>query len=194
MTSAHPLEFGTLVEYWLGELDADAEARIDEHLLGCDACGARLDEIMSLASGVREAYEGGAVHAFVTEAFVQSLARRGVRLAEYNLPRGGSVNCTVHPEDQVLVARLQAPLQGVSRIDAILGGDAPAHVFRDIPFEPRAGAVVLTPSIAAIRSMPSHRAVIRLVAMEEGGERVIGDYTFFHSRFGHPPASIPGPP
>ena len=191
MISPHPLEFGVLLEYWLGELDADAEARIDEHLLGCDACGARLDEIVSLASGVREAFAGGFVHAFVTEAFVQSLARRGVRLAEYNLPRDGSVNCTVHPEDQLLVARLEAPLEGVSRIDAILGGDAPAHVFRDIPFDPRGGAVVLTPSIAAIRSMPSHRAVVRLVAMEERGERVIGDYTFIHSRYDAYPLRTP---
>ena len=182
MTSPHPLEFGALVEYWLGELDSDAEARIDEHLLGCDACGARLDEIVSLSSGVREAFRGGAVHAFVSEAFVQCLARRGVRLAEYNLPRNGSVNCTVHPQDELLVARLEAPLEGVSRIDAILGGDVPAHVFRDIPFDPRAGAVVLTPSIAAIRAMPSHRALVRLVAVEAGVERVIGDYTFIHTR------------
>ena len=183
MTCAHPVEFDSLVEYWLGELEALAEAQIDEHLLGCDACGARLDEVISLGSGIRETFERGTVHAFVTESFVQSLARRGVRLREYNVPRNGSVNCTVHPEDQLLVARLEAPLEGVSRIDAIRGGDAPAHVFRDIPFDPRSGAILLTPKIAAIRTMPSHRALVRLVAVEGDAQRVIGDYTFIHSRY-----------
>lgn len=183
MTCPHLIEFGTLVEYWLGELDEGAERPIEEHLLGCDACGARLDEIISLSSGIREAFERGAVHAFVTEGFVQGLARRGVRLREYSVPRNGSINCTVHPEDQLLVARLEAPLEGVSRVDAIRGGDAPAHVFRDIPFDPRSGAVVLTPKIAVLRGMPSHCAQVRLVAVEGDTQRVIGDYTFMHSQY-----------
>jgi anti-sigma factor RsiW len=183
MTCRHPIEFATLTEYWLGEVDEADEARIEEHLLGCDACGARLDEIVSLSSGIREAFERGAVNAFVTEGFVQDMARRGVRLREYSVPRNGSVNCTVHPEDQLLIARLEAPLEGVSRVDAIRGGDAPAHVFRDIPFDPRAGAVVLTPKIAVLRGMPSHCAQVRLVAVERNSERVIGDYTFIHTRY-----------
>jgi len=183
MSCLHPIEFATLTKYWLGEVDDAAEARIEEHLLGCDACGARLDEIISLSSGIREAFERGTVHAFLTEAFVQDLARRGVRLREYSVPRNGSVNCTVLPEDQLLVARLEAPLEGVTRVDAIRGGDAPAHVFRDIPFDPRAGAVVLSPKIAAIRGMPAHSAQVRLVAVEGNTERVIGDYTFIHGRF-----------
>ena len=183
MTCRHPIEFATLTEYWLGEVDEADEAPIEEHLLDCDACGARLDEIVSLSSGIREAFERGAVHVFVTEGFVQGLARCGVRLREYSVPRNGSVNCTVHPEDQLLVARLEAPLEGVSRVDAIRGGDAQAHVFRDIPFDPRSGAVFLTPKITVLRGMPSHCAQVRLVAVEGNSERVIGDYTFMHSRY-----------
>ena len=183
MTCAHPFELGALTEYWLGELDPSAETQVDEHLLGCDACGARLDEVITLSSGIREAFERGTVHAFVTEAFVQDLARRGIGLREYNVPRNGSVNCMLRPEDRLLVARLEAPLEGVSRIDAVLGGDVPAHTFRDIPFDPHAGAVVLTPKIAAIRALPSHRAVVRLVAVEGDVERLIGEYTFIHTRY-----------
>lgn len=179
-----PLELPALVEYWLGELDEAAEARIDEHLLGCGHCSERLDEILALARGIRAAFTQGAVHAFVTDAFVRRLAERGVRLREYRVPRDGSVNCTVAPEDELLVSRLEAPLAGVTRLDAISWlEDAPAHAFHDIPFDAASGEVVITPRIAHIRAMPSHRLRVRLVAVEAGGERVIGDYTFNHTAY-----------
>ena len=179
-----PLDIPALTEYWLGELDEAATARIDEHLLGCGGCSERLDELIALARGIRAVFGQGAVHAFVTEAFVRRLAERGVRLREYRVPRNGSVNCTVAPEDELLVSRLEAPLAGVSRLDAISYlADEPAHVFHDIPFDAASGEVVVTPRIARIRSMPAHRLRVRLVAVEAGGERVLGDYTFNHTPF-----------
>ena len=39
------LAWDTLVDYWLGEIDATATEAIDEHLLNCDACGASFDEL-----------------------------------------------------------------------------------------------------------------------------------------------------
>jgi hypothetical protein len=90
----------------------------------------------------------------------------------------------VAPEDEFLVSRLQAPLAGVSRLDAVAYlADEPAHVFHDIPFDAASGEVVVTPKIAHIRAMPAHRFRWRLVAWEAGVERVIGDYTFDHTPF-----------
>ena len=92
------------------------------------------------------------------------------------------MNCTVAPEDELLVARLEAPLAGVNRVDAIAyPPDAPAEVFRDIPFDAASGEVVVAPRIARIRAMPSHRQRLRLVAVDPSGERIIGDYTFDHT-------------
>lgn len=179
-----PLEFSALTEYWLDELDEAAEARIDEHLFGCQECSAKLDEIIALASGVRAAFRQGAVRAFVTGAFVNGLTEQGVRLREYRVPHNGSVHCTLAPEDEVLVARLEAPLGGVTRLDAhSYLGDAQPEVFRDIPFDPSSGEVVITPKIAHLRAAPSHLHRVRLVAVDANGERVIGDYTFNHTRF-----------
>lgn len=177
-----PIGFSALVEYWLGELDEPAEARVDEHLIGCGECSERLAELAALAGGIRAAFRRGAVRAFLTDAFVRRLAEQGVRLREYRVPRNGSVNCTLAPEDELLVARLQAPLAGVSRVDAISyrAMDAP-KVFHDIPFDAASGEVVLAPEIARLRAMPAHRHRVRLVAVDASGERVIGDYTFDHT-------------
>jgi hypothetical protein len=101
---------------------------------------------------------------------------------EYRVAPNGSVNCTIAPEDELLVSRLEAPLAGVARIDVISYlNDAQTDVFRDIPFDAASGAIVLTPSVARLRTMPSHRRRFRLVAIDESGERVIGDYTFNHT-------------
>ena len=183
-TCSAPIEHSALVEYWLGELDEAAEARIDAHLLGCGECSEKLADLVALAGGIRAALRQGTVRAFVTDAFVKRLAENGVRLREYHVPRNGSVNCSVAPEDELLVARLEAPLAGVTRLDAISSlADTPAEVFRDIPFDAASGEVVTMPKIARLRAMPSHQHRVRLVAVDANGERLIGDYTFIHTPF-----------
>ena len=173
-----------MTEYWLDELDEAVETRIDEHLFGCKECGVKLDEIIALAGGVRAALGQGAMRAFVTDAFVKRLAVQNVRVREYRIPRNGSVNCSVAPEDEVLVAHLEAALGGVARLDAhFYLGDAQPEVFRDIPFDPASGEVLITPKIAHLRTAPVHVSRMRLVAVDANGERVIGDYTFNHTQF-----------
>lgn len=180
----NPIEFSALIEYWLGELDDAAGECIDEHVLGCAECSARLAQLVALGGGIRAAFQQGVVRAFVTDGFVKRLAERGVHIREYYVPCNGSVNCSVAPGDEVLVARLEAPLAGVGRVDAISYlTDMPPEVFRDIPFDAAMGEVVVTPKIARIRVLPPHRHRIQLLAVDSQGERVIGDYTFNHAPF-----------
>ena len=183
MTCNAPIAFGTLVEYWLGELDEATELRLDEHLLGCGACSAALAEIVALAGGIRTAFERGAVRAFLSDAFVRRLVAAGVRLREYRVPLNGSVDCTVTPEDDLVVSRLEAPLAGVTRLDAAvrLAQDAPEQVFHDIPFDAGRGEVVVAPSIAHLRTLPSYQHRVRLIRVEPGAEQVIGEYVFNHT-------------
>lgn len=182
MTMRGHADFGTLARYWLGELDPEAEAGVDEHLLGCDRCGRELDTLAALAGGIREAFARGALHLFVTEGFVRRLGEQGTPMREYRVPRNGSVNCTLLPEDRFVVARLEVPLEGVARLDATLDVEGESHAFRDIPFDAARGTVVLMPWAATLRAMPSHRARLRLVAVEGEAERELGSYTFNHTR------------
>ena len=85
-----------------------------------------------------------------------------------------------------MVSRLQAPLAGVTRVDALQSldlGDGHVQQWRleDVPFDPEADEVISLPSAAALRKLPAHTFRVRLVAVDEAGERPLGDYTFAHT-------------
>lgn len=177
-----PVALDTLLQYWLDELGPAQSDSIDEHLLACAACSARLAELAALGQGVRGVFHAGRLHAVVTPAFVESLASSGLRLREYRVTHNGSVDCTVASQDDVVLSRLEAPLAGVSRLDIVStrvsGG--PEERVEDVPFDAASGEVVVIPRLAALRQAPAYRHRVRLIAVEPEGERVLGDYTFIH--------------
>ena len=180
MTIHGHADFETLVRYWLGELDA--EAGVDEHLLGCDRCGREFDDLVALAGGIREAFARGALHLFVTEGFVRRLDEQGTPMHVYRVPRNGSVNCTLLPEERYVVVRVEVPLEGVVRVDATFEIEGQSQTYHDVPFDAAGGTVVVVPRATTLREMPSHRAHLRLVAVEGGTERELGTCTFHHTR------------
>jgi len=180
---ADHLSVDTLLDYWLHDSDAASADAVDEHLMRCDACGERLDELIALGEGVREALRAGAVAMVTSGAFVQRLAGLGLRVREYRLPPNGSVNCSVAPEDELLVSRLAAPLQGVQRLDAraqLSIEPGVQHDLHDVPFDVQAGEVVVVSKLAAVRRLPAHTLQVTLLAVEAGGTREVGRYTFNH--------------
>ena len=181
-TTSHP-SVDVLLDYWLHDSDAATTDSVDEHLMQCEACGEVLDGLIALGDGVRAAFRAGAVSAVTSDAFVRRLAERGLRVREYRLPHNGSVNCTVAPEDELLVAHLEAPLRGVERLDALAQlSTEPGvqHRLEDIPFDPRVGEVLYVPKLAEVRHLPAHVAQVTLLAVESGGTREVGRYTFRH--------------
>jgi hypothetical protein len=180
---ASPIPLATLLEYWVGELDEAREAALEEHLLGCGHCSAALQSLVDIAGEVRAAVRTGAVHAALTDAFLKRLAAQGLRVREYRVPHNGSVYCTVAPDDDLLVSRLEAPLAGVERLDVERsGGDAQGlERLRDVPFDATAGEVILATRIERVRALPESTARIRLLAVGPSGERLVGEYTFNHT-------------
>jgi hypothetical protein len=180
---AAPIPLATLLEYWLGELDEARESRLDEHLLGCGHCSANLQSLVDIAGEVRVAVRAGAVDTVLTDAFVKRLAAQGLRLREYRAPHNGAVYCTVAPDDDLLITRLDAPLAGVERLDVeYLGGEgAVLERRRDVPFDAAAGEVVLTPRMERVRALPASTVRYRLLAVAPSGERLVGEYTFHHT-------------
>ena len=175
-----PLEADELVAYWLGELDAARETQIEEHVLGCGACAAELDTLAALAAAVRDAFTRGTVSAVLSPALVARLAAAGYRLREYRVPANGSVNCTAAPDDDLVVARLQARLAGIARLDLVdLAPDGTERVLEDIPFDAAAGEVVVTPRTDLVKRAGDHLHRMRLV--DAGAGRVIAEYAFLHS-------------
>ena len=58
----------------------------------------------------------------------------------------------------------------------------------DVPFDPGAGNIAFQQSITYAKAAPSETVVARLVSLDDaGGERLLGEYTFNHTR------TLPGP-
>lgn len=181
-----PVALETLVGYWLGELPDAAETRLEEHVFACAGCTQRLGELAALGSGVRAAVRDGAVQAVITGPLLDRMKRQGMRIREYRLAPGESVACTIRADDDAVVSRLQAPLAGVTRVDALQSldlGDGRVRQWRveDLPLHPGAGELLSLPPAAELRRMPAHTLRIRLVAVDEAGDRPLGDYTFVHT-------------
>jgi hypothetical protein len=185
VNSAHPIDFETLVAYWLGELGPEAEAPVEEHFFACASCSARLEELAALAAGMRAVVRQGTVAAMITVPFLEALKRQGLRIREYRVPAGGRVDCTLRADDDAVVGRMQVALAGVKRVDALkrleVGGEVREARVEDLPFDPAAGEVLFLPSAAELRKLPANTARVRLVAVDEAGESALGEYTFAHT-------------
>ena len=177
------IEYQLLVQYWLGELDESRAAQVDEHLFGCACCTARLQELVGIADGIRALIRNGRVRGVVSHSFLERLASHGLRLREYQLAHNGSVHCTVTPDDDLIVARLRAPLAGVTRMDLVMAGKegVERQRLRDIPFDPASGEIIFLPSTAYIRTLPATTSRIQLFAIDHASPIQIGEYTFFHT-------------
>ena len=190
MSCSHPIDAAVLGDYWLAALAKPEEEVVEEHLLECDRCGARLREVIALAEGLRNVAREGSLRMVVSDAFLKRAAEEGLRVREYAPPPGGRVECTVTAEDDILIGRLAADLSGAKRVDLSICDERGVEQFRlaDIPVHSGASSVIYQESITFAKAMPSNKMIARLVVVDEtGSERLLGDYTFNHTR------TLPGP-
>jgi hypothetical protein len=178
-----PISPATLLEYWLGELDKSAEAQLDEHLLACGSCSGLLQAIIELGDGIRVLVRHGRLRGVFTDALSKRLAEAGLRVREYRVPRDGSVHCTIAPEDDIVVAHLEAPLADVRQLDLIVfPAEGSRHErLEHVAFNASASEVIVVPGTDLLRALPASTMRMQLVAVEHGSDRLIGEYTFHHT-------------
>ena len=175
------LQSQELTEYWLGELDDAHEHRVDEHLFACAACSKRLAALVDLGGAIRRTFVEGWLNVVLPEPFLRRIKDAGFQVREYHLPAGGSVSCTVTPDDDFVVSYLRAPLKGVKRLDVLIDDKTSGkHRATDVAFDPSAGALVTVTSTAYLKTLKHSRQRVRLVAVDGVDERVVADYTFNH--------------
>ena len=178
------LPTSSLLAYWLGENVAE-EAAVEEHFMGCAHCSARMEALVRVSQGIRRTTRAGNFHGVLSAGFVDALRSDGLRVREYRMPAGGSVACTVTPDDDVVVAHLNVSLRDVRRLDLVFE-DLPSGTemrMSDVAFDPAADGVVLAPNIAMLREFDTGTRRARLFAVQDGAERELGTYTFNHTRF-----------
>jgi len=175
------LQTQELTEYWLGELDEAREQRVDEHLFACAACSSRLGALVDLGAAIRRTFVEGWLSIVLPEPFLRRIKDAGFQVREYHLPLGGSVSCTVTPDDDFVVSHLRAPLKGVKRLDVLIDDTTSGkHRANDVAFDPQADGLVTMTSTAYVKSLKHSQQRVRLVAVDGVEERVIADYTFNH--------------
>jgi hypothetical protein len=187
---AQPIEVTTLMDYWLGVLVSTEEDPIEEHLMGCDRCGDRLREVIALAESLRTLARSGSLVVVISDQLLERGTQSGQRIRQYAPPPGGSVQCTVSADDDLLIARLAADLSGAERVDLTWSTDQGVELLRmsDIPAGADAGEVLCQQSITMAKASPSNTLIARLLSVDsKGDERLLGEYAFHHTR------TIPGP-
>jgi hypothetical protein len=190
MNCSNPIDPAVLADYWLALLAPPEEEAIEEHLLCCDHCGERLREVIALADGVCQLAREGCLRMIVSDTYLKRAAEKGLRVREYALPPGGSVQCTVTAEDDFLIGRLAADLSGAKQVDLSICNASGIEEFRlpDIPVHPGGASVILHESSTIMKEAPTSTMIARLIAHDEtGSERLLGEYTFNHTR------TMPGP-
>jgi hypothetical protein len=171
-----------LLDWWGGELLHRERARLEEHLLSCEACTARAAASVHLAQGVRDLVRAGELPAVLLSSVVEAMRREGRRIREYRVAPGQGVQCTVGPDDDVVLARLSADLKNVARLDLV--SRAPGvgeYRLADLPFDPSAGEILFAPSAEMLRARPASVETMRLVAVGPDGEHLLGEYSFNHT-------------
>ena len=173
-----------LLAYWLDELDEAEAAEVEEHLFGCDECATKLRDLLNLRDAVKRSFADSRFATAVTPAFVEHLRDSGSRLREYRVEPGGAVFCTIAPQDDFVVSRLQAPLEGVRQVDLVFDDEGVEHRVAHLPFNAAAGEVTVIPPVAVLRSLKFATQRMRLLAVTPSSERLLGEYTFNHEPWG----------
>ena len=190
MKCSNPIDAVVLADYWLEVLaDSEVEA-VDLHLLDCDQCGTRLREVIALAEGIRKIAREGSLRMVVSDTFLQRAAAEGLRIREYAPPRRRVRAPAAAGAGLSAAFQREGTVEGTTRVDLCFCDEQGLEQFRlpDIPIHAAADGVVFQESITFAKAAPTNTMIARLVSIDErGSERLLGEYTFHHTR------SLPGP-
>jgi hypothetical protein len=179
MTCQSPIAWETLVEYWAGELDADATAALDEHLFECAACTAASARVAAVTEAVR-----AAVPLAVSPRRLERLRAGGVRVRENTFAPGDRREVEFSPESDLLIHRLSVDglgLTGDERIALRVSSESTGAlmaVMEEAPFDPAEGAVL----VACQRhySALPHDTVMEIAIHAPGAPTRTATYTILH--------------
>jgi hypothetical protein len=177
------LSIGELSDYWTADATPDQVERIEAHVFACTACTELLAEANELRRSIGDLARNGGFQAFVTDGLLNQLASDGVRVRSFAMDPGGSVQCAVWDDDDVLVTRLRADFRGVTAVDAVLRLDTGEEWGRtsDVPVPAGSDELIMALPAEFVRRAPE--VPIRLILRSSAaspGDAPIAEYTFDH--------------
>jgi hypothetical protein len=184
-----PLALAELVAYRLGELDSSRETQLEEQYFACSACAERLRWTEQLEGAITHLVRHGGLRAAVTEDFVRDAKAAGVTLREYSIQPGGSVQCTITPDDDLVVvrlgvgelsARMVAVSSSMKDLDQGLEGTS---VTEDAVVDQSSKSILYAFPGDVVRTFPKSRWVMTVESRDESAPASLGPYTMNHTPF-----------
>ncbi len=165
----------------LGEIADEEAADVEDHVLGCDACAARLELLVDLGQATRDLVARGAVPLPATTELLARLEQEGLVTRMYRIAPGGTAQCTVAADDVYVALQLSIPADPAARIDFVYDAEGMHFRFDDIPFDRDRGTLTLAQAAGFLRTLPTGRGTVRLIAVDGDGERPLAEYTLDHT-------------
>lgn len=179
-----PIPFEALLDYWL---DDPAPANVDvleEHLFACGECAAELETIAALAEAIGDLGCKARLRGGLSPTLLDRLERDRRVIRRYCADAGGHIHCTAGADDDLVTLVLTADLERIERVDLeyCAADGTPVERARELPVV-RGRTVVWAELGDAIRALPTGIVIVRLLAVEAGGERAVAEYTLHHTAY-----------
>jgi hypothetical protein len=180
-----------LVDWWCGDLDEVESARLEEHLVACDVCtgaGLRLAQLSESLGDLGELAR--LAERPVIDTSTLERIERAARTKVYRVSSGDAIDARISAAVEILVLRLQAPLEGLSSLDLELRGpdEQPYFTARDVPFDSNEIIMACHAHVALhspeVRVCVVSRDASRGPQDEASGAREIARVTIFNHREG----------
>ncbi len=171
----------TLLMLALGELSGADADEADEHVLGCSECASRIERLVRLGIGTRDLVRAGKTWLVLSRRLLERIDYERLASRTYRIGPGESVACGVGTDDVYALTHLEADLAGVRRVD-LLVPDLGIRA-EDVPFDRERGEVVFVERSDHVRALPSGAIRLALVAVDDKGDRTLGEYTLSHTAY-----------
>jgi hypothetical protein len=175
------IAFERLAMLALGELPVEEAVVVEEHVLGCTGCAAVLERLLELGERIGEVTRHGEAFLLAGRPLVDQLQAEGMITRRYEMGPGGEVSCTVDARDIYTCMCLKLDARALRRIDLIYEAPSARYRVEDLPFGP--DEVVFVQPATYIRTLPTERKTIRLMAVDDEGERAVATYVLNHTAF-----------
>lgn len=178
MTAAgEHLDWAGLVDYWAGDLGADAEAAHEEHLFGCEVCSRLSARVAAVTETLRSQ-----IPPLLSPEALASLRARGLTIIE-NSMQPGERRVVVFPKDaDILLHRLGGlEFEGAARVSFEIRSESSGTIIaavEDAPLD-RARGELLVACQQHFRAYPAEAVAEVRVHAANGGVRV-STYTILH--------------
>ena len=141
MSCTAPLGLEQLVAYWSNDLDAEAQASVEEHLFACDTCFANAQRLEKVVQAFRLGPPP-----VISQAEVDALRAQGLNLVENSFAPGQGESVTFAHGVDLLIHRLTGlDLTHADRVEVIVRSESHGVIFEEpvAPFDRARGEVLI---------------------------------------------------